>query len=136
MKTALLLLAGGLLSYWLSRPSRPWEPLQAIIVAAAYVFGLSLGAFASGGSLQVALLAGVASGALFGYLNRRLVLGGLNLNAAERLAFKLAWRRGGLLSEEDLTAAGLDPDTARNLLADLEARGLCRRDGEVCRFER
>ena len=125
----------GLLSYALSRPQKLWDPLQAVLVGAAYVFGLALGYFASGSGL-VGLASGIVIGAVIGRWNRQLVLGGLNLNAAERLAFKLAWRRGGLLSEEDLTAAGLDPDTAHNLLADLEARGLCRKDGSIYRFER
>jgi len=134
--TALLVIVGGILSYLLSAPLRLWEPLHAVLVASAYVLGLAFGAFASGGNLPAALAAGVATGALFGRWNRRLVLGGIGLAAAERLAFKLAWRRGGLLRESDLVAAGLDPDTARNVLLDLAARGYCRRDGEVYRFER
>jgi hypothetical protein len=132
----LLLLAGGLLSYLLSGPLKPWEPLQAVLVGSAYVLGLAFGAFASGGNWLVALLVGVALGAAFGRWNRKLVLGGIGLKAAERLAFKLAWRRGGALRASDLVEAGLDPDTAHNLLEDLAERGFCRRDGELYRFER
>ncbi|WP_457637018.1 hypothetical protein [Oceanithermus sp.] len=126
---------GLLVSYAASGPSRLLDPLHAVLVAAAYLFGLSLGFFA-GGSGLVALASGVLSGALLGRRNRHLILGGIGLNAAERLAFKLAWRRGGFLLPDDLEKAGLDPDTARNLLEDLSQRGLCRKDGDGYRFER
>jgi len=131
-----VLFALGLLgSYALSAPRRPLEPIQATLVATAYVFGLSLTWFASG-STWLALSAGVLLGALVGRWNRRLVIGGMGLAAAEQLAFKLAWRRGGVIEPADLVAAGVDPDTAQTILESIESRGLCRKDGDVYRFER
>jgi len=138
MSPTLLWLLFGLglvVSYGLSRPRRPFDPIQIVLVITAYVFGLSLAWFASG-SGWIALAAGVLAGALIGRWNRRLVVGGIGLGAAEQLALKLAWRHGGVVETADLTAAGVDPDTARATLENLEARGLCKKDGERYRFER
>ncbi|HHO57561.1 hypothetical protein [Oceanithermus sp.] len=131
----LLVVSGLPVSYALSAPRRLFDPIQIVLVVTAYVFGLSLAWFASG-SGAVAWTAGVLLGALIGRWNRRLVIGGIGLGAAEQLAFKLAWRHGGAVEPADLIAAGVDPDTARATLENLEARGLCRRDGEQYRFER
>ena len=131
-----LLFAFGLAaSYLLSRPRQAFDAVQAVLVITAYVFGLSLAWFATGSGWG-APLGGVALGALVGRWNRRLVVGGIGLAAAEQLAFKLAWRQGGTLEPTDLVAAGVDSDTARATLENLEARGLCQKDGSVYRFER
>jgi len=130
-----LFAAGLVASYALSAPRRALDPIQIVLVVTAYVFGLSLAWFASG-SGWLALAVGVLIGAWVGRWNRRLVIGGIGLGAAEQLAFKLAWRRGGAVEAADLIAAGVDPDTARATLENLASRGLCRRDGDLYHFER
>ncbi len=131
----LLVGLGAVLAYAVSAPRRAWDPVQAVLVGTAYVFGLTVVWFASGHAVA-AWIAGVALGAATGRWNRNLVLGGMGLGATERLALKLAWRRGGVLELDDLVAAGADPDTARAALTALEERGLCRRDGALYHFER
>ena len=131
----LLLLAGALLAYALGAPRRAWEPAQAALAATAFALTFAVVALASG-RLAAAWIAGVALGAATGRWNRSLVQRGMGRAATERLALKLAWRRGGVLELDDLVAAGADPETARAALTALEERGLCRRDGARYRFER
>lgn len=126
---------GLVASYVLSRPRRLLDPIQLVLVVTAYVFGLSVAWFASG-SGWVALVVGVLLGMLIGRWNRKLVIGGIGLGAAERLALRLAWRKGGLVEPADMTTAGVDPDAARAALENLAARGLCTKEGDHYRFER
>ena len=52
----------------------------------------------------------------------------------ERLAMKLAWRRGGWLLPADLNQLGLTIPQAQQLLQTLAQRGLCQSEGEGYRF--
>ncbi|GEM_PF-2811604 len=131
-----LLALSVLVSYLLSKPPRPIDAPHAALLLAAYVLGASLGFFATGGSFTFTVLSGMALAVLIGRWNRKLVLGGLSLDAAESLAFKTAWRRGGQLRLEDLVRAGLDEDTAKAVMQNLLQRGLCRLQDGVYRFER
>ena len=66
--------------------------------------------------------------------HQRLLRQGLGPSARERLAMRLAWRRGGRITPEDLAQAGLDPHEAQATLEALHARGLCQPDGDEYRL--
>ncbi len=53
--------------------------------------------------------------------------------ARERLAFKEAWRRGGVLTPKDL-APYLGEEGGREVLEALAQKGVCRKEGEAYRF--
>ncbi len=85
----------------------------------------------------LATLLGVSAGVLGGW---RLWQFGLRYQAGptgaalERLAMKLAWRRGGWLLPTDLDQLGLTVPQAQQLLQTLAQRGLCQAEGEGYRF--
>lgn len=53
-------------------------------------------------------------------------------DAQERMVYRLAMRKGGRFTEDDLrTQFPLDPDQARDLLGRMQAAGRLRRDGDT-----
>ncbi len=75
---------------------------------------------------------------LFGLLARdwghRLVRFGPGKGALERMIMKQAWTSGGYLTPEDLSGLGVSKERAEDLLQDMQARGLCRREDTGYRF--
>ncbi|WP_148230412.1 protein BatD [Marinithermus hydrothermalis] len=104
-----------------------------ILAASAAMLGFATLWFTSA-NLWASLGIGLALAGLVLRWHQRLVRQGLPPNARERLAMRLAWRRGGRITVDELAQAGLNPHEARATLEALCARGLCRADGDGYRF--
>jgi len=106
--------------------------LPLFAAAALFLLLFALSRF-TGVGLLLALLGGALGYFGLGRWQRGLLAQGPSPQALERLAMREAWRRDGLLRPQDL-APFLPEAEARALLEALEARGLCRREGEGFRF--
>ncbi len=84
--------------------------------------------------LPPALLAGTAVAFLVYLWTRRLEARGPAPWALERLAMRLAFRRGSVSAEELAEAAGVERRAAEEVLDGLAGRGLARKEGDRYRF--
>ena len=105
-----------------------------VLALAGFTFGFAIVWF-SFLNLSLALLFGLlAGGGVFLWV-RRLAGEGPAPWALERLAMRLAARRGSVSAKELSQAAGIPEDRAREVLDGLRRRGLAERSGERYTFK-
>ncbi len=107
--------------------------LRWVLALAGFALGFTLVWFTLL-SIPPALAAGLILAVLTHRWALRLEARGPAPWALERLAMRLAFRRGAVTPDELARAAGVPRTTAKEVLDGLEARGLARREGGRYRF--